>query len=175
MATDPFAVLGLPAAYELDEDELERRYRDLQKALHPDRHAGAPPEERRIALSRAVEVNEAYRTLRDDLARARALLALRGHAQDEKKQPADPAFLMEIMERREALSDARAARDLGRVRTLAGAVRAEAERARARLAKRFAAEARPEEIAEELAKLRYYRRFLDEVEVIEEEALRAPT
>ena len=34
---DPFATLGLPARYDLAPPEIEQRYRELQKALHPDR------------------------------------------------------------------------------------------------------------------------------------------
>lgn len=170
MSTDPFRTLGLPARFDLDAAEIERRYRELQKALHPDRFVGASAQERRISLSKAVEVNEAYRTLRDDLARARALLALRGH-EARDGQPADPEFLMEVMERREALSEARTARDLDAARSLAAAVRADAERARADITELFAREAEPARIADVLSKMRYYRRFLDEVEVIEEEAL----
>lgn len=170
MSTDPFRTLGLPARFDLDPQEIERRYRELQKALHPDRFVGASAQERRISLGKAVEVNEAYRTLRDDLARARALLALRG-LDVKDGTPSDPEFLMEVMERREALSEARSARDLVRVRGLADAVRAQDERARAEITKLFDAGAEPSRIADVLSKMRYYRRFLDEVEVIEEEAL----
>ena len=66
---DPFATLGLARRYDVDPRELETKYRDLQRALHPDRHVSGSPSERRMSLSRAVEVNEAYRLLRDDLAR----------------------------------------------------------------------------------------------------------
>jgi molecular chaperone HscB len=169
MTQDPFRTLGLPARFDLDPAEIERRYRDLQKALHPDRFAGAPAQQRRMSLSRAVEVNEAYRTMRDDLARARALLALRGH-EVRDGQPADPAFLMEVMERREALSEARGARDLAKARALGEEVRRESERTRAELVGLFAQEAEPARIADVLSRMRYYRRFLDELEVIEEEA-----
>lgn len=170
MSTDPFRTLGLPARFDLDAAEIERRYRELQKQLHPDRFVGASAQERRVSLSKAVEVNEAYRALRDELTRARALLALRGH--DAKDgQPADPEFLMEVMERREALAEARTSRDLEAARALASSVKGDADRARVELAELFERGAEPARIAEVLSKMRYYRRVLDEVEVIEEEAL----
>src|SRR5688500_11574646 len=122
---DPFAILGLPARFDLSPREIEQRVRELQKALHPDRFVGRPAQERRMSLSRAVEVNEAHRTLRDDLSRARALLALRGHSVADA-QPADPELLMEMMERREALSDARG--DAAKVRELAADVKREYDR-----------------------------------------------
>src|SRR5262249_27402541 len=75
-AMDPFATLGLPRRYEIDMQELETRYRELQKALHPDKHAGASASQRRLSLERAIQVNEAYRVLKDDLKRAEALVAL---------------------------------------------------------------------------------------------------
>lgn len=171
---DPFATLGLPATFDLDATEIERRYRDLQRTLHPDRFVSSPAAERRVALSRAVEVNEAYRTLRDDLSRAEALLVLRGRVVPAREEAADPAFLMEIMERREALSEARTTRDLDAARRLAAATRAEQDAGRARLSELFGRGAELAEIAGVLAKMRYYRRFLDEAEVIEEEALGAP-
>ncbi|MDQ3032308.1 MAG: Fe-S protein assembly co-chaperone HscB [Myxococcota bacterium] len=169
---DPFATLGLPATFDLDAKDIERRYRDLQRTLHPDRFVGAPAPERRIALTKAVEVNEAYRTLRDDLARAKALLALRGH-DAAGDAPADPELLMEVMERREALSEARSSSDLDAARRLGAEVQRDADRARARLSDLFGKNAGLAEIAAVLTKMRYYRRFLDEVEVIEEEALTA--
>jgi molecular chaperone HscB len=165
---DPFATFGVPATFDLELAEIERRYRDLQRTLHPDRFVSAPSSERQAALQKAVCVNEAYRTLRDPLSRARALLALRGHvvASDEK---ADPMFLMEIMERREALSDARAKRDLDSVRKLATEVREDEARAHRRLAELFS-HGTGSEIAGELSKMQYFRRFLSEIESIEEEA-----
>jgi molecular chaperone HscB len=170
---DPFSTLGVPARFDLDPVEIERRYRDLQKALHPDRHVDKPSVERRMALSKAVEVNEAYRTLRDDLARAAALLAMRGGQPRDK--PADPGFLMEAMERREALAEARTGRDLAAVRRLADEVRAENARARASVAELFAEDGDTSTIADLLSRMRYHRRFLDEVDAIEEDALSPPT
>ena len=58
---DAFDVLGLPPAFDLDAALLEQRYRELQRALHPDRFVKAQASERRASLARAVSVNEAYR------------------------------------------------------------------------------------------------------------------
>lgn len=172
---DPFALLGLTPAYTLDRDELEQRYRDLQRALHPDRYTQAPPAERRMALSKAVEVNQAYRVLKDDLQRAEALVKLRGVA--TQQQPADPEFLMAIMELREALSEAKAARDLNAVRRLAARVERDDALAQQRFAQQIDQAANAETnnaetncaLANTLSELKYYRRFLDEVAVIEDE------
>ena len=47
----PFDVLGLPVRYAIDPSTLEARVRDLQRALHPDKHTNGTPAERRIASS----------------------------------------------------------------------------------------------------------------------------
>jgi molecular chaperone HscB len=173
---DPFTTMGLPARYDIDRNELEARYRELSKVLHPDKHTHKPAGERRLSLGKAVEVNEAYRVLKDDLARAKALLALEGHEVAEGKEPqADPMFLMEIMELREALSEARGASDLDQVAKLGEKVSAMQRETSEEMATAFDALAKREGDAETVAallgRLRYYRRFLDEVEVIEDEAL----
>lgn len=183
---NPFATLGLPQSFDVDGPELEARYRDLQRALHPDRHVGAPPNERRLSLSKAIEVNAAYRLLKNDIKRAEALLSLtEGEgatgATQTGQEPADPELLMEVMELREALSDAKVSRDVSRVQTLADTVRghrAESlERLRAAFAEVSTDEARSTSAATlqaaraAVARLKYYERFLDEVVVIEDELL----
>jgi len=169
MTESPFDVLGLPARYALDASVLEARVRDLQRALHPDRHAQGTPAERRVSLSRAVSVNEAYRALRDDLSRAAALLRVRGRDAKEGGVAA-PAFLMEIMELRETLGEARAARDIARVRKLAVDVDQSLRAANAALTEAIDAQNDLDRAEAELAKMRYYRRFLDEVALAEEDA-----
>jgi molecular chaperone HscB len=108
-----FELLGLPAAFALDAARLEQRYRELQSRVHPDRFAAASEAERRVAMQWATRANEAYRTLRDPLARARYLLSLKGYDTGEESNTAmPPDFLMQQMEWREAAAEARAERDL---------------------------------------------------------------
>lgn len=176
---NPFATLGLPARFDVDPEQIEQRYRDLQRALHPDKFAQASAAERRMSLSKAVEVNEAYRAMRDDLERAKALLAVFGvDSRDERAGAADPEFLMEVMELREALGEARARKDLAKVGVLAERVRKMQRATLDDMTVRFGTlpdrDAPGPELAKLtalLAQLRYFRRFLDEVAVIEEEAL----
>jgi molecular chaperone HscB len=174
---DPFATLGLPRRYELDRAVLETRYRELQRALHPDKFAGAGATERRLSLSKAVEVNEAYRILRDDLARAEALLAQHRGGVSVKAPDADPAFLMEMMEQREALGEAKQKRDLEAVRELSRRIAAARDETAGELTAAFAAlPAQPDEralqpVAVCIGRLKYFQRFLDEVSAIQEGAL----
>jgi len=107
-----FELFGLPEGFALDTELLAERYRELQQRLHPDRFATATDGERRLALQRAAQVNEAYGTLKDPLSRARYLLGLRGvRWDDEQDTMMAPEFLMEQMERREALEEARGSED----------------------------------------------------------------
>jgi len=169
--TDPFQTLGVEPAFTLDLPALEQRHRELSRALHPDRFAGRPASERRQALSRAIEVNEAFRTLRDPVQRAEAMLRRLGVVRQEGQEPKpDADFLMEVMELREALTEARRAGDLARVRELAAGVEGSAARAREALAELFASKPVPVQVVERrLGELRYFRRFLEEAHAIEDE------
>jgi molecular chaperone HscB len=179
---DHFAVLGVVRRYDLDATALEARYKELSRKLHPDRFAKADPRARRAALQRTVALNEAWRALKDPLARAEYLLELGGVkiATDDGGArsggvAASPALLMEMLELREELGDARAARDDAKVRRMGEAMTARAAQATARVVEALAGEGAPERArlelaARELVALRYYRRFLDEVGVHEDAA-----
>lgn len=126
-----------------------------------------------MALGRAIEVNEAFRILKDPVRRAEALLALRGvHSGEGKEPPASPALLMEVMERREALAEVRQTKNEAALTRLIAEVRAEAARAQAVLASEFASpSSSPAEILKRIGELRYYRRFLDEAASIADDFL----
>ncbi|HUI99294.1 MAG TPA: Fe-S protein assembly co-chaperone HscB [Usitatibacter sp.] len=128
-ARNHFELLGLPAAFGLDASRLEQRYRELQSRVHPDRFAASSEAERRVAMQWATRANEAYRTLRDPLARARYLLSLKGFDTGEESNTAmPPDFLMQQMEWREAAAEARTERDreaLARLRAEIAASRGE--------------------------------------------------
>lgn len=105
-----FELFGLTPAFEIDPDVLTARYRDLQRAAHPDRYAHASPQDRRLAVQQAADINDGFRTLKDPVERALHLLSLRGFNVDTTKSTQlDNEFLMEQMELREMLADARAA------------------------------------------------------------------
>lgn len=105
---DYFALFGLPRRQELDELDLETRYRDVQARVHPDKHAHLPDPERRLAMQWATRINEAYLTLKSPLKRAEYLLRLLGHDPQIEHNTAMPAeFLMHQMELREAVEAAR--------------------------------------------------------------------
>jgi molecular chaperone HscB len=119
-----FELLGLPVRFAVEASRLERGYRELQSQVHPDRFATASEAERRVAMQWATRANEAYRTLRDPLERARYLLQLRGYDTEEESNTSMPAdFLMQQMEWREAVDLARDDLDVDELDRLRGDIR----------------------------------------------------
>lgn len=168
---DPFATLGLERTFSLDLRAAEKTHRELSRALHPDRHARGGASERRQALERAVAVNEAWRVVRDPIRRAEALFTLAGVPVGDTHEPApSPALLMDMMEQREALAEARSRRDAAAVRDLAAQVGAREEATELSLGAAFedarGDRARLEPLVAKLGELRYYRRFLEEASAI---------
>jgi len=157
---DPFALLGLAPGYEVDLPALERAFFERSKELHPDRVAGAPVAERVAALSRARALNDAYQLIKKPVPRAEYLLARAGVAIGDNER-LDPAFLMEILELREELAEARAAGNTPVVEQLAGAMRGRRTEALAALPALFAA-GDLAAIKERLILLRYINRYLEE-------------
>jgi molecular chaperone HscB len=171
---DPFETLGLEARFDVDLRAVEQRHRDLSKALHPDRYVGAPAAERRLALGRAIDVNEAFRIVCDPIRRAEALLRRAGIPVDENAElPAAPSLLMEMMEAREELAEAARAKNLAAVTKLGESMTARRSIILGRIGRDFAAAGGDPQgltmVLPALGELRYVRRFLDEVSAIEEE------
>ena len=164
---DHFRVLGVDRRFDLDVAVVEQRYRELTRKLHPDRFARADARARRASLARSVQLNEAWRALKDPLRRAESLVELgRGHAGDRDAVP--PALLAEILELRQELGEARLEGDDVKVQQMATAMRARQDQALERVARALAGVPTAdglEAAARELVAIRYYRRFLDEVAV----------
>ncbi|ENO90270.1 Fe-S protein assembly co-chaperone HscB [Thauera linaloolentis] len=117
MSIDPtqdyFSLFGLQRTYAMDEAVLEAAWHRLQSQVHPDRYAHLPDVDKRRAMQWATRVNEGFRTLKKPLARARYLLELAGvDVGVETNTAMSPEFLMEQMEWREAVEEARAAAEV---------------------------------------------------------------
>jgi molecular chaperone HscB len=107
-----FDLFGLAPAFALDPEALERRYREIQSQVHPDRFAHAGDAERRASLQWTTRVNEAYRTLTDPVQRAKHLLELRGidlAFETNTQMPAE--FLTQQLQLREELEGAVTGKD----------------------------------------------------------------
>jgi len=102
-----FDLFGLPARFELDSEQLDRAYRDIQASVHPDRFVNAPDAERRVSMQQATHANEAYQTLKNPIRRAAYLLGQHGIDPQFETNTAMPAqFLMEQLEWRDAVEEA---------------------------------------------------------------------
>lgn len=156
----PFDVLGLEPTFDLDLAMLDKRFRELSRAAHPDRAGTAH-------LGRAMDLNAAYRVLRDDIGRAGAVLEARGVSPQDDGTAVEPEFLGEMLEWREALGDARAARDRAALADLEARVRARYEDERRTLASRLETR-RDAEARASLGRMRYLRRLLDACEARDE-------
>ena len=107
MVRNYFELFDLPARFDIDPGELAAHHRELMRIWHPDRYAQATSEERRRAVAMSADLNDGLKVLRDPVARARHLLALRGVSTDEETDTAmDGVFLMEQMVWRERLEEA---------------------------------------------------------------------
>ena len=112
-----FELFGLAPAFSLESDALERSYHEIQSKVHPDRFAHAGDAERRASLQWTTRVNEAYRTLKDPVQRAKHLLELQGvDVAFETNTAMPPEFLMQQMELRETLEEAKDAAALDSLR-----------------------------------------------------------
>jgi len=107
-----FELFGFTTSYEIDLVKLSDIYRELQKAVHPDRFANASDREKLLSAQKATLVNEAFSCLKSPILRAQYLLELNNIKYDDERETIqDPEFLMEQMELREALSDVRDSND----------------------------------------------------------------
>src|SRR5258705_13693228 len=113
-----FELFGLSPRFQLDAVALERAYREIQARVHPDRFAHAGDAERRASLQWTTRGNEAYRTLKSPVQRGKHLLELHGVDVAFETNTAMPTeFLMQQMELREKLEEAKDPKALDDLRT----------------------------------------------------------
>jgi molecular chaperone HscB len=80
---DYFTFFGLRRRLRLDMKDLEQRFRALSRLFHPDYFHNATSTERLASLERSSYLNDAFRTLRDPMARLEYLLKLEGFTPKE--------------------------------------------------------------------------------------------
>ena len=102
-----FELFAVPPRFAQDAAQLDARWKELQRQVHPDKFAAQGAAAQRVAMQWSARINEAYRRLKDPLKRAAYLCELNGAPIDAESNTAMPAeFLMQQMERREAVDDA---------------------------------------------------------------------
>ena len=111
---DHFFLFGLPRKLWIEMSALEKRFLQLSWKLHPDKFVNASPAEQELSLKRSSELNDAYRVLRDPVARVEYLLEVEGMRKEgEHKQQAPPELLEEVFELNESLDELREAKASG--------------------------------------------------------------
>ena len=113
---DYFTFFGLPRRLAVDAADLERRFRELSRKFHPDYFYNAPPTERLASLERSSYLNDAYRALRNPVARIEHLLAIEGLPSPTSEggtNKVPPALLEEVFALNEELDEIREQREAG--------------------------------------------------------------
>jgi molecular chaperone HscB len=125
---DYFSFFGLLAKMNIDTAQLEREFYKLSRKLHPDLAARHGEREQAWSLEQTSQLNDAYRTLKDPIARTEYLMKLEGVQLEEqskaatdtaretggtKKQVVPPELLEEVFEFNMQLEEARMNKKIG--------------------------------------------------------------
>lgn len=126
--TDFFSFFGLPRKLNIETGGLERAFYQMSRKLHPDLYANASGKEQEWSLQQSSLLNDAYRTLKDPIARTEYLLKLEGvefegqsraatdqarESGTQKKQVVPPELLEEVFELNMQLEEARMNKEMG--------------------------------------------------------------
>jgi molecular chaperone HscB len=112
--SDHFSLFGLPRKLWIEMGSLEQKFLQLSWKLHPDNFVNASADEQERALKQSSQLNDAYRVLRDPVARVEYLLEIEGTRKEgEQKQQAPPELLEEVFELNESLDELRDAKSSG--------------------------------------------------------------
>ena len=108
MPWEYFEFLGLDRRLKLDDNGLQKRFYALSREYHPDRFVRKSSAEQQAALDSTAFLNDAYRTLRDPLARAEYVLKQEGlDVGEQKSKDVPPELLEEVFELNVALEELR--------------------------------------------------------------------
>ncbi len=113
LSASDFVLFNLPQQFAQNRNELDTRWKQLQREAHPDKFAAQGAVAQRVAMQWSVRINEAYQRLKDPLKRAAYLCELAHfpiQAHSNTAMPAD--FLMQQMQWREELDEAQTPADI---------------------------------------------------------------
>lgn len=100
-----FELFGLPVAPSVDTSIIPRKYFELQKKYHPDYHGDASMEEQEEMMLRSADVNKAFRIFSDKDKTLEYFLKVTGFIEENEKYELQPAFLMEMLELNDSLTE----------------------------------------------------------------------
>ena len=157
-----FDLFGMDRLFAQDRSALDARWRALQAEVHPDKFAADGAAAQRVAVQWAVRVNEAYQRLKDPLKRGAYLCELAGQPINAENNTAMPgSFLMQQMEWRESLDEARTVQQ---VEALADTVAAHRNGALQKLQRLLDEQQDAAAAAQQVRALMFVERFAEDVD-----------
>jgi len=121
-STDYFALLGLPAAYDVKPGDVDKRFLAVSRQVHPDYYANASDQVRRLATRLSAELNEAARVLKDPVSRADYLLETCKGPSASQDRTVPGNVLADAMELRESIEQAQSTNDTATLERVATTV-----------------------------------------------------
>ncbi|XP_003427292.1 iron-sulfur cluster co-chaperone protein HscB [Nasonia vitripennis] len=103
---DYFDIIGVEKTFDVVVEDIQKKYRQLQTLLHPDKFGQKSDKEKEISENLSSLVNKAYNTLLHPLDRGLYMLKLHNVSIPEGTTSLDPEFLMEVMEINEEVEEA---------------------------------------------------------------------
>ncbi len=103
--TNYFELFDLPVSFHPDVDLVKKKYYGLSRQYHPDRFAQTGGSGMVEALQMSAQVNGAFKVLKDSSATMAYVLKLHNLLEHDEKYSLPPAFLMEMMDLNELVSD----------------------------------------------------------------------
>jgi molecular chaperone HscB len=100
-----FELYNIPVSFHPDQALVKAKFYELSRLYHPDRFAAGDPAAMAEPLRMAATNNEAYKTLKSPDATMAYVLKTHNLLEEEEKYTLPPAFLMEMMDLNEAVSD----------------------------------------------------------------------
>ena len=167
-----FELFAVPVDYNIDLATINKNYLELQRAVHPDRHANASSRDKLMSVQSAAEINDALQTLKHPVKRAEYMLSELGvDIRAEQQTLQDPLFLMQQMELREELEELASANDPDTaIANFEKQIKQLNEQYSAQLAEQLASsnEQQYQLAADNIRKLKFVYKLRDELERIED-------
>jgi molecular chaperone HscB len=114
-----FEKFSLIPDFDINLDELENRYLKLQQQFHPDQLLGKNSSDQDAEIINSIDINEAYKILKNPVKRAVYLLKLHGINIDDENCPVKPdqETLISVLELREKISQTKDTNIIDEIKT----------------------------------------------------------
>jgi len=99
-----FELFEIPVSLQIDNNELKKKYLELQKKYHPDFSPEADEKEQNVMLENSSILNNGLKIFQDADETIKYVLQLKGLLEENEKYDLPPDFLMEMMELNETMS-----------------------------------------------------------------------